>query len=360
VGFAASVLHSILTIAGVVTMYWALDWYMQIEYHVFEAPGYVLITGANSGIGYETTLSLADMGFSVFAGFRKDADGKMLEASHKNIIPIKLDVTNGAHIEEAMANVTQRLAETPTLPFVALINNAGKINPLPTGLIPDREIESLFDVNAIGPMKLTNVFLPTILQHKSRIINIGSVAGFAYPPWQGVYAVTKWAMRGYTNVFRAEMIPHGVSVSLIEPGIVNTPLLRNHIQDTVDFDILSVNNSYLQQAYEPFMLNFMKAVPILAKMPGFSGPAEPIVDSIIDAMMNKYPRDVYTPGTMVFGKPASAIRKIFSVMPRRFMDFMHARGEMHMVEKVLGSEFGGQGKDDSTSLIEQDVCSKSV
>jgi len=325
-------LGSLSTIFGILAFFWLLDWYFQEEYPVIEPPGFVVLTGASTGIGYNTALELATMGYTVFAGVRKDNDMEKLNASHENIIPIKLDITDETHIQNAVTQVKVQMEKSPGTPFAALVNNAGRMTGLPIGLTTNWEVTNLYEVNILGMIKLTNAFLPLILKNKSRVVNIGSVASFAHGYSKGVYASSKWSVLGYSHCLRTELKPARVSVSIIEPGVIGTPTVDKMLEESEDF-ILSDFDPLLQEFYASTIEEVLMMKHIL-EIEGFSDPPQIVTDAIVDAMTNKYPKDVYTVGQVAFGVPSTVIRKLFTSLPSRVMDFADRDGSEKFYREV--------------------------
>ena len=172
----------------------------------------VLVTGASSGIGLRITEVLSSNGYLVYAGARKEADLKRLEAM-PNVESVRLDVTVQSDIDAAV-----NLISTRGLGLYGLINNAGITMAGPLVEVPVAELEWLFNVNVYGPYRMTQAFAPLIIESKGRIVTIGSVLGIFSGSMSGHYSMSKHAMEAFTDSLAAEMERFGVNVSLIEPG----------------------------------------------------------------------------------------------------------------------------------------------
>ncbi|MBV9291683.1 MAG: SDR family NAD(P)-dependent oxidoreductase, partial [Frankiales bacterium] len=81
-----------------------------------------------------------------------------------------------------------------------------------------------FEVNLFGHIAITRSLLPALLASKGRIVDVGSIGGRMSSPFITPYNASKFAMRAWTDGLRMELAPHGVSVTLIEPGSIDTPL----------------------------------------------------------------------------------------------------------------------------------------
>lgn len=87
------------------------------------------------------------------------------------------------------------------------------------------DVRRLFDVNFFGNVALTQAFMPLAREDKARIVFISSLAGRITQPKEGIYSASKSAVESLADALRQELYSHGVSVSLVEPGFVATPIL---------------------------------------------------------------------------------------------------------------------------------------
>ncbi len=184
--------------------------------------GAVVITGASTGIGHASALHLATLGFTVFAGVRRDEDAERLRAAgNGSIEPLRIDVTDQASIDAA----AQRVGEAVGAGRLAgLVNNAGIAVPGPIEFIPVEEFRRQIEVNLVGQMAVTQAFLPLLRRARGRIVNIGSMGGRVALPLLGPYAASKHAMEGLSDSLRRELRPAGIEVSLIRPGPIATEI----------------------------------------------------------------------------------------------------------------------------------------
>ncbi len=134
----------------------------------------VVVTGASTGIGRATALRLDRLGFQVFAGVRKEADGQSLKAEASGrLSPLMLDVTDESSIASAANAVSKVVGERG---LAGLVNNAGITVPGPIEFLPIEDVRRQIDVNVIGQIAVTQAFLLMIRQGRGRIVNIGSPA----------------------------------------------------------------------------------------------------------------------------------------------------------------------------------------
>lgn len=178
----------------------------------------ILVTGANSGIGLATAQYLASQGFHVYAGARNIAT---LEGLYKNsnITPVKLDVTN----KEDVASV-KKIIDRKASGLFGLVNNAGITKAGPLMDVSVEDLREQFEVNLFGVHQITQALFPMLLQAKGRIVMMSSDSGFFATPFVGPYCSSKFALEGYADSLRREVILCGVKVILIEPGRIMTPI----------------------------------------------------------------------------------------------------------------------------------------
>ena len=168
-----------------------------------------LVTGASSGIGAACAARLTGAGWRVFAGVRRKGDAP---AGTQEIL---LDVTNEDHVRAA----AERIEE-----LHGLVNNAGIALAMPLEFIPLDELRRQLEVNVIGQVAVTQAFLPQLRRTRGRIVFVGSIAGRSALPFLGPYAASKHALEAIADTLRLELGPFGVSVSLVQPGTIKTPI----------------------------------------------------------------------------------------------------------------------------------------
>ena len=179
---------------------------------------YILITGANSGIGRACTEYLALKGFKIYAGARKKEDIEALNKI-KNVKAVKIDVTDDQTIREAFNYIKNENSS-----LFAIINNAGIASAGPLMDISTNDLIDQFNVNLIGIHRITTSFFPLLLKSKGRIIMISSNSGFFAAPFFGPYCSSKFALEGYSDALRRELLLYDVKVVIIQPGRIKTSI----------------------------------------------------------------------------------------------------------------------------------------
>lgn len=181
----------------------------------------VLVTGASTGIGRKITEYLAGKGYLIYAGARKDSDLKAL-ATIEGVRSVRLDVTRPEDIAAAVEMISQAGCG-----LYGLVNNAGVATLGPLIDTSQEEFDLVMDVNVAGPFRITKAFAPLIIASKGRIVTIGSNAGILSIEGGGAYCMSKHAMEAFTDVLADEMRPHGVHVSIVEPGGYNSDIIKS-------------------------------------------------------------------------------------------------------------------------------------
>lgn len=172
----------------------------------------VLVTGASSGIGFAITVYLAERGFQVYAGARKESDLARLDAM-ENVRSVRLDVTVQEDIDMAL-----RFVQAQGRGLFGIVNNAGVASIGQLGTVPDGDVLWMHNVNVMGPLRVNRAFLPMLAESRGRTVIIGSLSGFVTGPSGGAYSMSKFAVEAYTDTLAAELADSGVSVGIVDPG----------------------------------------------------------------------------------------------------------------------------------------------
>jgi NAD(P)-dependent dehydrogenase (short-subunit alcohol dehydrogenase family) len=189
-----------------------------------------VITGTSTGIGRATALRLDAAGHRVFAGVRREADGEALrrDASDR-LTPILLDVTDAGAIEVAAKSVEAALGDDG---LAGVVNNAGIGVGGPIEFLEIDDWRRQFEVNVFGPAAVIKTFLPLLRRARGRIVNVSSAAGRVSNPILGAYCASKFALEALSDSLRVEVRGSGISVSVVEPGFIETPMLDKGKSET--------------------------------------------------------------------------------------------------------------------------------
>ena len=183
---------------------------------------FVFVTGASKGIGAACTRVLAAHGHHVFAGVRAAADGENLRsAAPGRITPLIVDVTNTSAIQAAARAINDAVGDAG---LAGLVNNAGIAVAGPLEFLPIDELRRQLEVNVIGQIAVLQAVLPAIRKATGRVVFMGSIAGRSALPLLGPYAASKHALEALADSLRVELLPWGIHVAIIEPGVIATPI----------------------------------------------------------------------------------------------------------------------------------------
>ena len=191
---------------------------------------YVVVTGCDSGIGYrlvETLLSTHER-LSVVACYHSP-DCMAAVPSHDRIVKCILDVRDDKSVWQLA-----RLVSTLDGNVEGLVNNAGAL--LTSGPAEWTAIATdiaQMDVNFFGAVRVTKALLPFVRKARGRVVMVSSVLGLVASPLGGSYAASKFALEGWTDALRREMLAFGVRVSLVEPGMFAGTKLYQAYTDSV-------------------------------------------------------------------------------------------------------------------------------
>jgi short-subunit dehydrogenase len=193
------------------------------------AGGTAVVTGAASGIGEQLAHGLAARGSALVL---LDRDAERLEsvasavrAAHPRISlsTIVVDLADQAAIATAAEQI---LRENPRITL--LINNAGVALGGRFEQLTLEEFDWVMSINFRAPVALTHHLLPRLIATPgSHLVNVSSVFGLIGPAGQSAYSSSKYAVRGFTEVLRAELAEHQVGVTTVHPGGIRTRIAQS-------------------------------------------------------------------------------------------------------------------------------------
>ncbi len=277
-------------------------------------PKYVLITGASSGIGRVCAEHLDRAGFFVFAGVRREADGRAVKSNASSRLrTILVDVTDQESISKAHATVR---AATGTAGLHGLVNNAGIAVAGPLEAIPLDALRRQIEVNVVGQLAMVQAFLPLLRAARGRIVNMSSVSGRVVFPLIGSYCISKFALEAMSDALRLELRDTGVHVSLIEPGVIDTPIWGKSMpagRALVDGLPVEAKARYgpLADAVEAKSRKAQKNAT----------PCERVADAVVHALSARRPKPRY-----VVGRDSALAIRLLNRFPTRMRDWVIMRG----------------------------------
>lgn len=242
-----------------------------------------VVTGSSSGIGYETSLTLARDGFYTFATFRniKKAE-KILQVAKKeklNIEIVELDVDNEKSISAAIEKILSKKKRIDVL-----VNNAG------WGLfgsvedVPLKDFRAQFETNFFGIISIIQKVAPVMRkQGTGVIVNISSVAGKIGFPGSPAYISSKFALEGLSESLRYELGQFGVKVIIIEPGVIKTNF----------FSSMNIAKPKSDSPYKEITEKVIMGVKMMAEL---GTPPSEVAKVILSAIKEENPRPRYIVG----------------------------------------------------------------
>jgi 3-hydroxy acid dehydrogenase/malonic semialdehyde reductase len=183
-----------------------------------------LVTGATSGIGRAVAIKLAENNFNLIITGRRgdllDALKREIEVKYKrDVLALNFDIRSNEAVEKALDGLQDRWRKIDIL-----VNNAGLavgLNHIQEGIVDDWE--RMIDTNIKGLLYITRKVSPIMIERgKGHIVNIGSIAGTQVYENGNVYCASKHAVHALSQAMRADMLKHGIRVTEIRPGLIET------------------------------------------------------------------------------------------------------------------------------------------
>lgn len=203
-----------------------MDWAEMLGAGFFRSRTAV-VTGASSGIGRDVALTLGAMGARVAMLARRqellDELKQRIESAGGRALALGADMTRAPEVREAVDRTLEEFGKIDVL-----VNSAGVLIPGNLESMELRELERMMAVNVYGTVNAIQAVLPSMREHsRANIVNIGSLAGRRGFPSLGGYCATKFALVGLSEALRVELYGTGIAVSLVMPGVIDTPMVRD-------------------------------------------------------------------------------------------------------------------------------------
>ncbi|EFP97161.1 SDR family oxidoreductase [Vibrio caribbeanicus] len=254
-------------------------------------PHSILITGCSTGIGYAAAHALKEKGYNVIASCRQEKDVSRLQS--EGLTSILLDLSNPDSITEGV----RQALEISDGKLYAVFNNGAYGQPGALEDLPTEALKEQFETNFFGWHQLVTEVLPSMRkQNCGRIIQNSSVLGFAALKYRGAYNASKFAIEGWSDTLRLELMETNIHISLIEPGPIETQFRANAQRAFKRW--IKVENS----AHEKYYRQQLERLKGKTSSSTFVLPPESCIPPLLDALEAKKPKIRYrvTTPTKVF------------------------------------------------------------
>ena len=181
-----------------------------------------LVTGASTGIGRATALWLDSRGWRVYAGVRREEDATLTRRGR--VRPAAAADPRRHQRRADRGRGAAHLRGDRGAGLDGLVNNAGIAVPGPLETLPIEDFRRQIEVNLTAQVAVTKAMLPSIRAARGRIVFITSIGGLMAIQMFGAYHAAKFGLEAVGDVFRQELAPWGIRVSIIEPGSIATPI----------------------------------------------------------------------------------------------------------------------------------------
>jgi short-subunit dehydrogenase len=180
-----------------------------------------LVTGATSGIGRATAVQLAHAGARVIS-LGRDPNGLEDIVAHTAGVGLRADLADPAEVDRAAEEAVEAFGRVDVL-----VNNAGEGFAGPFAEMNPNRAERLVQVNLLAPIRMTRALLPAMIERRSgHVVSVASMAGHVGVGGEAVYSATKAALIMFTDSLHYELAGTGVGVSVVSPGVVDTPFFE--------------------------------------------------------------------------------------------------------------------------------------
>ncbi|KAM5138141.1 17-beta-hydroxysteroid dehydrogenase type 2 [Mantella aurantiaca] len=259
------------------------------------------MAGCDSGLGHALAKHLDKQGLLVFAGvLNKNGPGaeELKRACSSNLCLIQLDVTNSEEISAAYRKISSQVKDTG---LWAIVHNAGVLLYVADGeLLPMNVYRKCMEVNFIGVVQVTKMFLPLLRKAKGRLVTISSMAGFNPIPGFAAYAASKAAVTMFCAVMRQDLLKWGVKVSSIHPSGFKTNIFGSRELCLSQAQNLLENiKPDVRDDYGEDYLNALKDLHH-DMLTSSSSDISPVLEDAYHALLAQDPYSTYTPGTFAY------------------------------------------------------------
>jgi hypothetical protein len=273
----------------------------------------VVVTGASTGIGRAAVTKAVREGAHVFPNVRKESDAENLRAEFgAAVTPILFDVADEGGVRAGAAQVAQALGGKR---LFGLVNNAGVAVSGPLLHLETEEVRRQFEINLFGVHNVTRAFAdmlgadPDRSGKPGRIVMISSVGGQNGAPFLGPYCASKFALEGYSESLRRELMLYGIDVIVIGPGSIATPIWDKAEQ----LDMKRFSNT-------PYAEPISRVADFMVAQGKQGLPASDVGDLIWRCLADEKPKARYA----ILRRPFMD-RRLPKLLPTRYVDGIYAK-----------------------------------
>lgn len=276
----------------------------------------VLITGCDSGFGYNLSCKLDNLGFKVYAGclnVHGEGAQELKQSCSDKLHLLQLDVTKDDEVSSAICAISSTLEDRK---LWSVVNNAGVACSSEVEWCPLEVFQRMFNVNTLGVVRVTKACLPLLRESQGRVVIVASMAGRVTVPGFTPYSMSKFAAGAFADGLRREMKKWGVSVHVVEPSSYKTnisvvePLYKSleSYWDQLPNEILNdYGREYLEQFKDSIGAHMSQAKP--------QHKISEVVNDMLDAVAGTEPKLRYVPAMDI-----QFILRLLLSMPMEFQD----------------------------------------
>src|SRR2546421_152769 len=245
----------------------------------------VVVAGAAGAVGGATCRELANRGWRVFAGGRREAAPDQLDRTPGGVGPLGFDVTDELSLAAAAEQVERELDGDG---LNGLVNAVGIVVRGPLELVPLSSLRRQFEVNVFGQVAVVQAFLPALRRGRGRIVNVGAASGRVTIPFLGAISASKTALESVTDALRMELKHFGIAVSIVDPSHLSTEIFaKAHAAASREG---YAGTPAVQQLYAPALAATAAAIAKQKR-----NPVDTAIKPIVKALTARRPKTRYFP-----------------------------------------------------------------
>ncbi|XP_073515885.1 17-beta-hydroxysteroid dehydrogenase type 2 isoform X2 [Phyllobates terribilis] len=255
----------------------------------------------DSGLGHALAKYFDELGVLVYAGvLDKKGQGaeELRRVCSSRLSLIQLDVTNQGQIKTVYDEVKNRVQDAG---LWGIVHNAGVLGYMADGeLLPISIYKQCMDVNFIGVVQVTKMFMPLLRKAKGRLVTISSMAGHAPIPGFAAYAASKAALTMFSAVMRQDLFKWGVRVSAVHPSGFKTNIFGS--RELWSSQYKNILDNIMPDVKEDYGEDYLATLKDLHYTMSTitSSDLSPVLEDVCHALLAREPYFSYTPGQCAY------------------------------------------------------------